>query len=81
MDPKQWTGDGYAFEGEKYCCQGCAEGTGCICKEARTRDEVLAREKPRNGFQRSGAPMPAGELSGERDALGTEEPQDRGGAA
>ena len=26
-----WTGQGFTRRGNIYCCQGCAEGTGCIC--------------------------------------------------
>jgi len=28
-----WTdeGEGYACEGQVYCCQGCADDTGCTC--------------------------------------------------
>lgn len=25
-------GNGYTLNGERYCCQGCAEGTGCTCE-------------------------------------------------
>ena len=24
---------GYVKGGERYCCRGCAEGTGCICTD------------------------------------------------
>lgn len=37
MDASAWTdnqGQGYTVDGEWYCCQGCAEGTGCTCGEA-----------------------------------------------
>ena len=23
---------GYTKDGQRYCCQGCAEGTGCTCE-------------------------------------------------
>ena len=62
----------------------CAEGTGCICVAVETqgfsrRGQKLTRAEPRPGEQRSGAPAPQGELSGERDSLGTEEALDQGG--
>ncbi|HZQ47643.1 MAG TPA: hypothetical protein VFC07_11555 [Verrucomicrobiae bacterium] len=38
----EWSGQGYAREGQIYCCQGCAEGTGCICK---TRKECKSDRK------------------------------------
>jgi hypothetical protein len=25
-------GQGYTKDGRIYCCQGCAEGTGCTCR-------------------------------------------------
>ena len=25
-------GEGYHLEGVTYCCEGCAEGTGCSCR-------------------------------------------------
>jgi hypothetical protein len=43
------------------------------------KGQKLTRAEPRPGEQRSGAPAPKGELSGERDALGTEEALDQGG--
>jgi hypothetical protein len=79
MPKNEWVGDGYSHVGQIYCCQGCAEGTGCFCKYAESREEVLAMEQPREGEQLSGAEAPQGELSGERDAYGTEEPIDRTG--
>jgi hypothetical protein len=71
MPKNEWKGDGYSEGGSNYCCQGCAEGAGCYCKDAKSREEVLAREEPRPGRQISGALEPQGELTGERDALGT----------
>lgn len=34
MDQEDWQGNsgrGYLLEGDRYCCQGCAEDTGCTC--------------------------------------------------
>jgi hypothetical protein len=31
MDLSEGTGGGYVAENATYCCQGCAEGTGCTC--------------------------------------------------
>ncbi len=28
MVKNEWPGEGYTHDGETYCCQGCAEGTG-----------------------------------------------------
>ncbi len=36
MAEPEWTanqGRGFARDEQSYCCQGCAEGTGCTCKE------------------------------------------------
>src|SRR4029453_13710939 len=71
-------------DGETYCCQGCAEGTGCMCVAVgkpgfSRKGQKLTRAEPRPGEQRSGAPAPTGEQSGERDNLGTEEALDQGG--
>jgi hypothetical protein len=84
MIKNDWPGEGYTHEGQTYCCQGCAEGTGCMCvavgKPGFSRQgQKLTRAELRPGKQRSGAPAPKGELSGERDNLGTEEALDRGG--
>lgn len=42
--PKEsWQGDegeGYEKDGTTYCCQGCAEGSGCTCIVAGTIDHV-----------------------------------------
>jgi hypothetical protein len=84
MIKNEWPGEGYTHEGQTYCCQGCAEGTGCTCalvaKTGFSRDgQKLTQAAPRPGEQRSGAPAPQGELSGERDARGTEEAIDQSG--
>ena len=84
MIKNDWPGEGYTHEGEIYCCQGCAENTGCVCITAGSpgfsrQGQKLTRAEPRSGEQRSGAPAPQGELSGERDNLGTQEALDQGG--
>ena len=84
MIKNDWPGEGYTHEGETYCCQGCAESTGCTCltvgKPGFSRQgQKLTRAEPRPGEQRSGAPAPKGELNGERDNWGTEEALDQGG--
>jgi len=84
MVKNEWPGEGYTHDGETYCCQGCAEGTGCMCLVVgkwgfSRRGQRVTRAEPRPGEQRSGAPAPQGELNGERDSLGTEEALDQGG--
>src|SRR5688572_9704592 len=84
MPKNDWPGEGYTHEGQSYCCQGCAEGTGCTCavvgKRGFSREgQVATKAQPRPGKQRSGAPAPRGELSGERDDRGTEEAIDEAG--
>jgi hypothetical protein len=86
MIKNEWPGEGYTHDGETYCCQGCAEGTGCTCVTVgkpgfSRRGQKLTRAEPRPGEQRSGAPAPKGELSGERDNLGTEEAIDQSGVS
>jgi hypothetical protein len=77
MLKNQWPGEGYTHEAQTYCCQGCAEGTGCTCVKVSAgfsrEGQEATQAAPRPGEQRSGAPAPKGELSGERDAVGTEE--------
>jgi hypothetical protein len=84
MIKNDWPGEGYTHDGETYCCQGCAEGTSCMCLVVgkpgfSRRGQKLTWAEPRPGEQRSGAPAPQGELSGARDSLGTEEALDQGG--
>lgn len=86
MPKNEWPGEGYSHQGENYCCQGCAENTGCTClavAEPGYSGEGQARTlaKPRPGEQRAGAPAPKGELSGERDSRGTEEAIDQSGVS
>jgi hypothetical protein len=86
MPKNDWPGEGYSHEGETYCCQGCAEGTGCTCVQAAKpgfsrEGQKLTHASPRSGEQRSGALAPKGELSGERDSRGTEEAIDQSGAS
>ena len=81
-----WPGEGYTHDNETYCCQGCAEGTGCTCVAVAEpgfsrQGQKMTEPEPRSGEQRSGAPTPHGELSGERDALGTEDAIDQSGVS
>jgi hypothetical protein len=84
MVKNEWPGEGYSHEGETYCCQGCAEGAGCTCVNAAKpgfsrEGQKATQAEPRAGEQRAGATAPAGELSGERDAQGTQEAIDQSG--
>jgi hypothetical protein len=84
MLKNEWPGEGYTHDGQTFCCQGCAEGTGCTCvlvaKPGFSAEGLKAtKSQPRPGEQRAGAPAPHGELSGERDAKGTEEAIDQSG--
>src|SRR5687768_6062061 len=86
MIKNEWPGEGYTHEGEIYCCQGCAEGTGCTCvgvaQSGFSREgQKLTQAEPRSGEQRAGSLVPHGELSGERDADGTEEAIDQSGCS
>lgn len=86
MIKNKWPGEGYTHERQTYCCQGCAEGTGCTCvlvgKPGFSREgQKVTRAALRPGKQRSGAPAPKGEMSGERDSSGTEEAIDQSGVS
>ena len=36
MLKKEWIAQkGYNFKGAVYCCAGCAQDTGCICKDEK----------------------------------------------
>jgi hypothetical protein len=78
MIKNEWPGEGYSHEGQSYCCQGCAEDTGCLCASVAEpgfsrEGQLLTQPENRAGEQRAGSLAPQGELSGERDARGTEE--------
>jgi len=84
MIKNEWPGEGYTHEGETFCCQGCAEGTGCTCVSVTQpgfsrEGQKLTQAEPRAGEQRAGSLAPQGELSGQRDASGTEEAIDQSG--
>src|SRR4030095_7667653 len=86
MIKNEWPGEGYTHEGETYCCQGCAERTGCTCVSVAQpgfsrEGQKITQAEPRPGEQRAGALAPQGELSGERDARGTEEAIDQSGCS
>ena|SRR5258708_2950909 len=86
MIKNRWPGEGYTHEGETYCCQSCAEGTGCTCKSVSQpgfsrEGQKLTTAQPRPGEQRAGSLAPHGELSGERDDRGTEEAIDEQGCS
>jgi hypothetical protein len=53
MPKGRWTaneGQGIAKNNEFYCCEGCADDTGCTCSEDSQSDESMARmeEEPRS---------------------------------
>jgi hypothetical protein len=86
MTKNEWPGEGYTHEGETYCCQGCAEGTGCTCLSVAQpgfsrEGQKLTQAETRPGEQRAGSLAPQGELSGARDARGTEEAIDEPGCS
>ena len=69
MIKNEWPGEGYTHEGETYCCQGCAEGTGCTCitvgKPGFSRQgQKLTKAEPRPGEQRSQALEDVDNLAG-----------------
>src|SRR5437667_12801560 len=83
MVKNEWPGEGYTHDGETYCCQGCTEGTGCICVAVEPpgfsrRGQKLTRAESRPSVQRSGASATQGVLNSDRDSLGTEEALDQG---
>ena len=53
-----WSSQGFAKEGHTFCCQGCAEGTGCICesrKESKSDRELnLTEESSHPADRRAG---------------------------
>src|SRR5438552_19056992 len=76
MIKNAWPGEGYTHDGETYGCQGCAEGTGCMCVAVgkwafSRRGQWLTRAEPRPADQRSGPPASPGERNGDRDRLRT----------
>jgi hypothetical protein len=55
LSVNEWSGQGFAKEGRIYCCQGCAEGTGCICKsrkESKSDRELNLSEESSNPRER-----------------------------
>jgi len=37
MEREQWPNpQGVQVEGETYCCEGCADGSGCTCEPSET---------------------------------------------
>jgi hypothetical protein len=51
MDREDWSanqGEGFKKEGETYCCQGCAEGTGCTCAEDNSVSKPTSKRRSRN---------------------------------
>jgi hypothetical protein len=48
MESQDWKGSGgrgFNAEGELYCCQGCAEGSGCMCEAAADASLRAAEEE------------------------------------
>lgn len=48
MPRAEWTYDGGAGverEGETYCCPGCADGNGCICRQEKAKTERVLRTR------------------------------------
>ena len=65
MEQAEWRGNagqGYVLDDEQYCCQGCAEGTGCTCAEPELEPgqpssltRAFKRESPHPEGQERGA--------------------------
>ena len=50
MDEKDWGNtQGYRQGDEAYCCEGCAEGTGCTCGEESGKSDTSSSAAPRRG--------------------------------
>lgn len=48
MEREDWPDDGaggYLKDGEKYCCRGCGDGTGCTCVAAPAETEYRSPTK------------------------------------
>lgn len=48
--------NGFVDAGETYCCQGCAEGTGCTCRNPSPRTKVgnrgtVGQRNPENSLR------------------------------
>lgn len=78
MQQSEWLGtdgEGYLSGGQRYCCQGCAQGTGCVCRVANPGVEVpdgegdaaasLMTPRDRNGRPLDPAELAAREARGE----------------
>lgn len=49
MKKDTWQSKGVTKNGKTYCCQGCADGTGCTCEEpagksSQTRERAGAKK-------------------------------------
>lgn len=86
MQESEWLGShrqGWPLNGKLYCCNGCAAGTGCICRAANqgfsgdaienAEADTLMRPRDRNGriLDESEIPTEASQL------LSTEQDQRR----
>lgn len=70
MQQSEWLateGEGFNLDGQTYCCRGCAEGSGCTCRQANPGDlpahrdpegEASALMTPRD---KDGRPLEPGE--------------------
>src|SRR5947207_9104235 len=72
MVKNHWPGEGYTHDGETYCCQGCAEGTGCMCLAVgkpgfSRRGQSLTRTETGNFEQRPRPPAPQGQFNVDRN--------------
>ena len=47
MARKEWPHkEGYQREGATYCCEGCAQGTGCTCADTDTETDYKEDTEP-----------------------------------
>lgn len=71
MRQHEWQGNGghgfTADDGALYCCQGCAEQTGCTCRNARTPETKLDHERDESAQQ-----IPQEGIAGKEELLGQE---------
>ena len=70
MQQTEWLGsdrEGFTRDGQVFCCQGCAEGSGCTCRVANpgvtaADGEGDAAQMLMTPRDRNGAPLDPGEV-------------------
>ncbi len=62
--------EGFVLTGETYCCRGCAEGTGCTCRDVNASRSKAGNRKGKIGQRNADNSMRDNNFNGQINSSG-----------